>query len=71
MLIHDETPWDDMWYLARMVIAAACCVAIAFVCVYLMIKEQRNYERSVSCINAACEVDCQPNKKFKRHEGCK
>jgi hypothetical protein len=25
----------------------------------------------VRCINAACESDCVPNKKFKRHEGCK
>lgn len=68
---QDGDLWEEMWYLARMVIAAMCCVAIAFVCMYLMIKEQRNYEREVNCINAACEKPCEDIKRFKRHEGCK
>jgi hypothetical protein len=64
------SPWDEMWFFTQMILAAMGFVAIGISCMYLLITENREVQRELNCINAACDKPCD-GKKLKRHEGCK
>ena len=64
------SPYDEMWYLVRLVLASFAVVCITGICIWLMISNNEEMYRDIRCINAACEKPCVTGQKLKRHEGC-